>query len=128
MYIVNFAKQIAKLEKVFKPLDNSQKDIYWDRLQHIGDDLFADAVDYLIDTHKMKWFPTVAEALEAVVNVSKERAGSLPEPTAKCERCDGTGYIMTDHPDSQPSGRSCDCELGEKIREGWNKHFGRRKK
>lgn len=118
-----------KLEAVFKPLTDEQRDIYFDRLRLLSEELFYDAVDYVIDTHKTKDFPKIGEILEASVQAGKESSGTLPDYSGiRCDECNDIGYILTLHTNSQPSAHPCDCKLGEKIRQGWINSFKRGKK
>jgi len=133
MFIVKFDAGMKKLESLYLPkgqteLAVAERNIYYDHLKHLDDKLFDKAIDYVIDTKKIKSFPTPGEILEASVLASQEVTdSSMPESTAKCGNCDGIGYklkICEGHFTATP----CDCELGKKINEGWTKHFKRRKK
>lgn len=134
MFIVKFDSGMKKLERLYLPkgqaeLDSAQRNIYWDHLKHLDDKLFDKAVDYVIDTKKIKSFPTPGEILEASVSASQELAGSfMPESTAKCVKCDGIGYVLKINDGHFTATPCCDCELGKKINEGWSKDFKRRKK
>jgi len=118
-----------KLEAAFKPLTDEQRDIYFDRLRSLAPESFYRAIDYVIDVHKDKTFPRVAEILEATGHISILASPGLPEYTGiKCSDCRDIGYILTKHEDAQPSARPCDCELGKTIKQGWIDSFKRRKK
>jgi len=118
-----------KLEAAFKPITKEQWDVYFDRLRLLSMELFYRAVDYIIDTHKDKGFPKVAEILEASSQAGKELPGGLPDYSGiKCNMCNDIGYILTLHANSQPSACPCGCKLGEKIKQGWISSFKRSKK
>jgi len=118
-----------KLEAAFKPLTNEQRDIYFDRLRLLAPETFYRAIDYVIDVHKDKTFPRVAEILEATSQASFETSAGLPDYSGiKCDECNDIGYILTDHKDAQLSARPCDCELGKTIKQGWISSFKRSKK
>lgn len=128
MMLPDFKIGMDKLETVFRPLTDEQRDIYWDRLQDLAPESFRKSIDYVIDVHKDKTFPKVAEILEATGHISTLATG-LPEATGiKCNVCSDIGYILTEHPDSQPSARPCKCESGKKIKQGWINSFKRGKK
>ena len=117
-----------KLEAAFRPLTSEQRDIYYDRLKYLSPETFCNAIDYVIDVHKDKTFPTVAEILEATGHASTLATG-LPEATGvKCNVCKDIRYILSDHKDAQPSARLCECESGKKAKQGWIDSFKRGKK
>lgn len=129
MMLPDFKIGMDKLEAVFRPITDEQRDIYWDRLQSLAPKSFRNAIDYVIDVHKDKTFPTVAEILEATGHVSTFASSGLPEATGvKCSTCNDMGYILTLHADTQPSACPCGCKLGETIKEGWINSFKRGKK
>lgn len=46
-------------------------------------------IDYLIARKKDRWWPTLAEVLDAV----RAAAGPLPERSYRCQKCDGTTWV-----------------------------------
>lgn len=129
MMLPDFQIGMDKLEDIFKPITDTQRDIYWDRLRWLAKGTFNKAIDYVIDVHKDKTFPRVAEILEATSQASFETSPGLPDYSGiKCNDCNDIGYILTDHKDAQPSARPCDCKLGKTIRQGWINSFKRGKK
>ena len=129
MNIIEFKRGLDRLELVFKPLTVEQIDLYFDRLRFLSEELFNDSIDYILDTYKEKAFPKPADILEAATKSSSEGTGGLPDYSGiRCEKCNDIGYILTDHKDSQPSARPCDCELGNRIKQGWISSFKRSKR
>lgn len=130
MNIIIFKRGLDKLETVFKPLTDDARDIYFDRLRLLSEELFYTAVDYVIDTHKTRDFPKIGEILEASVQAGKESSGTLPDYSGiKCNECRDIGYILTEHKDAQISARPCvECELGRRIKQGWINSFKKKKK
>jgi len=129
MMLPDFKIGMDKLEAVFRPITDEQRDIYWDRLQNLAPKSFRNAIDYVIDVHKDKTFPTVAEVLEATGHVSTFASSGLPEATGiKCNTCRDIGYILTEQKEAQVSVHPCECELGKKIKQGWIASFKRGKK
>jgi len=128
MMIQEFKRGMDKLETVFRPLTGEQRDVYWDRLRLLAPDTFYRSIDYVIDIHKGKMFPQVAEILEATGHIATFSPGMPDYSGVKCAECQDIGYRMTDHKDHQPSVRPCGCELGKKIKQGWISHFKKGKK
>jgi len=134
MFIVKFDAGMKKLESLYLPkgqteLAVAERNIYYDHLKHLDDKLFDKAVDYVIDTKKIKSFPTPGEILEASVLASQEVTdSSMPESTVKCGKCEGIGYTTKFDDKGRFTATPCDCELGKKINEGWTKDLKRRKK
>ena len=129
MNIIEFKRGLDKLEAIFKPLTDDQRDLYFDRLNLLSEELYNKSIGYILDTYKDKWFPKPADILEAATKVGLEGTGGLPEATGiVCRECNDIGYILTDHKDAQVTVRPCECELGKKIKQGWIDSFKRGKK
>ena len=129
MNIVVFKKGLDKLEDIWKPLTDEQRDLYFDRLNLLSEDLYNKSIDYVLDTYKDKFFPKPADILEAATKVGLEGTGGLPEATGiKCSTCKDIGYILTERSGGQPSACPCGCKRGEIIKEGWINSFKRGKK
>ena len=129
MNIVVFKRGLDKLEAIYKPLTDEQRDLYFERLKLLSEDLYNKSIGYVLDTYKDKWFPKPADILEAATKVGLEGSLGLPEATGiKCSTCKDIGYILTDHKDRQPSVRPCECERGKNIKQGTINRFNRGKK
>ena len=129
MNVIEFKRGLDKLEAIYKPLTNEQRDLYFERLKLLSEDLYNKSIGYVLDTYKDKVFPKPADILEAATKVGMEGSSGLPEATGiKCNTCRDTGYILTEYPDRQPSVRPCECERGKRIRQGWVDSFNRGKK
>ena len=129
MNVVEFKRGLDKLEAIYKPLTDEQRDLYFDRLKLLSEELYNNSIDYILDTYKDKVFPKPADILEAATKSGLEGSPGLPEATGiKCNECRDTGYILTEHKDKQPSTHLCECELGKKIKQGWIDRFNRGKK
>jgi len=120
---------LDKLEAIFKPLTDDQRDLYFDRLRLLSEELFNSSIDYILDTYKDKVFPKPADILEAATKASFETSPGLPDYSGiKCNMCKDIGYILTLHANAQPSACPCGCKLGEKIKQEWISFFKRGKK
>lgn len=129
MNVVVFKRGLDKLEAIYKPLTDEQRDLYFDVLERLHEDLYNKAIGYVLDTYKDKTFPKPADILEAATKVGMEGSSGLPEATGiKCNTCRDIGFIMTDHKDSQPSVRPCECERGQNIKQGVISSFKKGKK
>ena len=129
MNLIEFVRGLDRLETIYPPLTNEQRDLYFERLRLLSEYLYNKSIGYVLDTYKGKGFPKPADILEAATKVGMEGSSGLPEATGiKCNTCGDGGYILTDHKNSQPSGRPCGCELGKNIRQGWINSFKRGKK
>jgi len=129
MNVVVFKRGLDKLEAIYKPLTDEQRDLYFNVLERLHEDLYNKAISYILDTYKDKVFPKPADILEAATKVGMEGSSRLPEATGiKCNTCRDIGYILTEYPDRQPSVRPCECERGKNIRQGWADSFNKGKK
>ena len=129
MNVIEFKRGLDKLEAIYKPLTDEQRDLYFERLKLLSEDLYNKSIGYVLDTYKDKVFPKPADILEAATKVGMEGSSGLPEATGiKCNICRDIGYILTEHPDRQVSVRPCECERGKNIKQGWINSFKRGKK
>ncbi len=129
MNVIEFKRGLDKLEAIYPPLTDEQRDLYFERLRLLSEDLYNKSIGYVLDTYKDKGFPKPADILEAATKVGMEGFPGLPEATGiKCSTCKDIGYILTEHKDAQPSVRPCECERGKKIKQGWIDRFNKGKK
>lgn len=129
MNVIEFKRGLDKLEAIYKPLTDEQRDLYFERLRLLSEDLYNKSIGYVLDTYKDKVFPKPADILEAATKVGMEGSSGLPEASGiKCNVCKDFIFILTDHKDSQPSARFCECESGQETKQGWINSFKRGKK
>jgi len=123
MNIIEFDKGITKLEDLYYKLSDEKRNIYFDHLRLLSEELFYKAIDYVIDTHQGDYFPKPSEILGATTRIDNvSLANDRPQPG--CEKCDYMGYILTEHATGQPTAKPCGCELGQKISKGWQQLHG----
>lgn len=100
-----FEQSIVKLERAFKPLSKNSDErdemieIYYDRLKFTDDYILNKAIKYLQDNHEYRTFPLIAEILKAVYS-AKESMRKEYHPGEECNKCQGTGWIITDCTDA----------------------------
>lgn len=129
MNVIEFKRGLDKLEAIYKPLTDEQRDLYFERLRLLSEDLYNKSIGYVLDTYKDKFFPKPADILDAATKVGMEGSPGLPEATGiVCRECNDIGYILTEHKEVQVSVRPCECERGKKIKQGWADSFKRGKK
>ena len=54
MNVVVFKRGLDKLEAIYKPLTDEQRDLYFDVLERLHEDLYNKAIRYVLDTYKDK--------------------------------------------------------------------------
>ena len=104
---------------------------YFDRVKELDEYLFLKAIDYVIDTHRYKNFPNIAEILDAVEFVRSSIPRLRPPRGPGCIHCHEQGIVI--NPKTKRA-RPCICEIGQSYKRGWiahdtkhkNNHSGRR--
>ena len=91
-----------QIDSYFKHLKDYPIDIVCKAMDKALDDRNADDI-YLIRT--ILTVPEIRQQAEKLAKATRE------ENKVGCEKCNYTGFILTDRPDAQPIARRCECLL-----------------
>lgn len=91
--IIEFIELIEPLGDLFEPLNETQQNIYFERLKRHDYFLLKRAIGYLEDTHNFKTFPKIADFHTAIDQISKESSEAKPQELedSHCDKCNGIG-------------------------------------
>ena len=112
----------------------ARKEDYYTHLKNYTDAEMAKAVYTIIETHRWKRYPFIAE-IRAVLDKIRfdHMSGPTPDEAADyydqfpCSACGGTGFLIKDNKDYKPGDSSavasfCQCRMGKKTEVGWAKY------
>jgi len=109
-YAYEFCLIIEPLEKVFGPLGDDQKKIYYRQLGHYSESQLKGACEKLLETHRYMRFPLISEFIQ---NIEPENL-DVPGPddwhlTEFCQCCRNTGFYLEGE-----VARPCSCIHGRR--------------
>lgn len=133
-----FDAMISKVEVMTRPMNADEtirermKDEYFERLKRVDYFLLTKAVDHLIETHKIRTFPLLAEFLVAI-NVVRHELPIVDEEI-DCAYCRGTGAVIIDSADElgvtmkYNEAKPCTCAAGMRYSRNWRLYDSRRRR
>lgn len=121
-----FDEVIKRMSQVFKPLNEEQKEIYWQALRNTPFKLFDRAASLVISTHNKRYFPLVAQIKRAVLTCHKNAMAAIAEKKRTeppCELCNNTGYVVVEKVNPETGiergvAEHCGCRLGQAMKRG----------
>jgi len=100
---------------VDRKITPDQIDSYFKHLKDFPINLACEAMDKALenrDGDDIYLTRTILTVPEIRLEAEKLADATREEQKVGCEKCNYTGFILTDRPDAQPIARRCECLLG----------------